>query len=219
MSNPKLSETGADWTGLLNDPDLASHLGELLQTYREAVPENREQALLETMRKIKRAAAKPSEKISPAADIQAKDLPGATTAAAPPFEPDIFTPSWGLDRRRYPRLKCFVAVEVHTSGASGTVWGNLANTSLGGAFIETATPIAPGAGVEIGLWLSTGKIWVKGIVLSGVVTVSTPQLGVRVKFAELQPNERETLREFLKYIEGETKGYRQEHGYLAQLKR
>src|SRR5947209_13026524 len=52
MSNPKPA-TGADWTQLLTDPDLISHLGELLQTYREAAPEKRDQALLAAMRKIK----------------------------------------------------------------------------------------------------------------------------------------------------------------------
>jgi hypothetical protein len=234
MSDPKLSVAGEDWTRLLNDPDLASHLGELLQTYREAAPENREKALLETMRKIKHGAGKGaeessqssekgSEKTAGPAEISPSNLvaPLAPTASSttPPFEPDIFTPSWGQDRRRYPRMKCFVAVEVMVNGATIPVWGNLANTSLGGAFVQTPSPIPPGANVEIGLWLTTGKIWVKGIALNGVVTVSAPQMGIRIKYAELEPAARETLRQFLKYIESQTKGYREEYGYLAQMKR
>ena len=49
---------GSDWTRLLTDPDLVSHLGKLLQTYREVAPEEREAALLRAMREIKDAAVK-----------------------------------------------------------------------------------------------------------------------------------------------------------------
>ena len=52
MSDSKYSGSGADWTQLLTDPSLVSHLGELLQVYREAPPEKRDQALLEAMRGI-----------------------------------------------------------------------------------------------------------------------------------------------------------------------
>src|SRR5579863_10457317 len=53
MNKPELLSTSADWTNLLKDPEIASHLGELLQVYREAAPEQRNQALVEAMRKIK----------------------------------------------------------------------------------------------------------------------------------------------------------------------
>jgi len=49
---------GTDWTKLLSDPDLVSHLGELLKAYREAPPERREEALVSAMRTIKAAAPK-----------------------------------------------------------------------------------------------------------------------------------------------------------------
>src|ERR1700683_4254285 len=54
----KLSPKGSDWTRLLTDPDLVSHLGKLLQTYREVPAEQREAALLRAMREIKDAAIK-----------------------------------------------------------------------------------------------------------------------------------------------------------------
>ena len=58
MSDSKPSTTpGTDWTRLLSDPDLVGHLGQLLQTYREAAPERREEALLAAMREIKLLAA------------------------------------------------------------------------------------------------------------------------------------------------------------------
>lgn len=227
MSDSKYSGTGADWTQLLSDPALVSHLGELLQVYRETPAEKRDQALLEAMRNIKgagkvstaskAAAVAPS---APAANTQVAAPPVATSpAATPPFEPDIFTPTWGQDRRRHARLRCFVAVELRLGNSEVPIWGNLSNTSIGGCFVETATPVPSGVNVGIGLWLANGKIWIKGIILTGIVTRSSPSFGVRIKFSELEATERENLRHFLKFVEGITKGYNSEHGYLAQLKR
>jgi PilZ domain-containing protein len=231
MGDSKYSGTGADWTQLLTDPSLVSHLGELLQVYREAAPEKRDQALLDAMRNIRSsnvpkgsAASKaPSAKTlePPAPAVRPSPAPPVATspAASPPFEPDIFAPTSSQDRRRHTRMKCFVAVELRLGNSTVPVWGNLANTGLGGCFVETATPVPSGVPVEIGLWLANGKIWIKGLILTGIVTKSSPSFGVRIKFSELEPTERENLRHFLKFVESTTKGYNTENGYLAQLKR
>ena len=230
MSDPKYSGAGADWTQLLTDPALVSHLGELLQVYREAAPEKRDQALLEAMRNIKGGAprtpaASPSPVAppapQPAAVAQPEPVPPVATspAATPPFEPDLYTPSWTQDRRRHTRMKCFVAVELRLGNSTVPIWGNLSNTGLGGCFVETATPVPSGVSVEIGLWLANGKIWIKGIILTGIVTKSSPSFGVRIKFSELEPAERESLRHFLKFVESTTRGYNTDNGYLAQMKR
>jgi hypothetical protein len=230
MSDPKNSRTGADWTQLLTDPALVSHLGELLRIYREAPPEKRDQALLEAMRNIKGGAVTvPAASAPPAASRTAQSAEAlaptppqavaTSPAATPPFEPDIFTPTWGQDRRRHARMKCFVAVELRLGNSTAPIWGNLANTGVGGCFVETATPVPSGVSVEIGLWLANGKIWIKGMILTGIVTKSSPSFGVRIKFSELDPTERENLRYFLKFVESTTKGYNSENGYLAQMKR
>jgi PilZ domain-containing protein len=223
MSNPKPpATTSTDWTHLLTDPDLVSHLGQLLQAYREAPPDKRDDALVAAMREIKGRASKDKTAGSSAAAHVPEPGPEpvpTTPMTAPPFEPDIFTPSWGQDRRRFPRLKCFVAVELSVEGTAAPVWGNLSNTSMGGCYVETVTPVHPGKKVEIGLWVANGKIWVKGIILNGTVTQSNPSFGVRVKFADMEPQERESLKQFLKFVETTTKGYRVQHGYLAQMKR
>lgn len=215
------STTSADWTHLVADPDLVSHLGELLQTYREASAESREQALLAAMRKIKSKAKPAPEGTSPT------PLPSAAIAAAaslpvqqgPPFEPNLFTPNFGNDRRKYPRLQCCVAVELEIAGSPIPIWGTLCNTSMGGGFIETATPLSAGSEVKLGLWISSGKIWVKGMVLNGVVTQSTPSFGVRIKFGQLEPAERDALREFLKYVQNATREHNDRNSYLARLKK
>jgi hypothetical protein len=222
MSNSKSNTTvGTDWTRLLADPDLARNFGTLLQTYRDAPPERREQALLAVMREIKqKASGSTGAAANPAGLVDqpsASSLPTAVTTI-PPFEPDIFSPNWGQDRRRHPRLKCFVAVELRVNEATAPIWGNLSNTSLGGCQIETASPVSGGAKVEIGLWVASGKIWVKGLALNGVVTRSAPAAGIRVRFAGMEAAEKEHLRQFLKYVQDTTKAANSEKSYLQLLK-
>ena len=212
--------TGTDWTGLLTDPDLARNLGTLLQTYRDAPPESREQALLAAMREIKRKAAsgaKTSKATTATAGTRPQPLP-ATASATPPFEPDIFSTTWAQDRRRHPRIKCFVAVELHVNDALAPLWGNLSNTSLGGCQVETSAQISSGAKVEIGLWVASGKIWVKGLALNGVVTRGAPAAVTRIRFAEMNPTEKENLRQFLKYVQETTRASKNENSYLQLLK-
>jgi hypothetical protein len=211
--------TGTDWTRILSDPDLVRQVGKLLQTYREAPVEKREEALLNAMREIKAGAA--AEAGNGVAAIQAQpsaQFVPTPLSATPPFEPDLFAPTWGSDRRKHPRIKCFVAVELRVDDAPTPIWGNLSNTSAGGCLVETATPVKSGAKVEIGLWVPNGKIWVKGFALSGVVTRSGPATGVRVRFDSMAAGERDSLRQFLKFIQETTKTPRSENGYIQLLK-
>jgi hypothetical protein len=239
-----------DWTHLLTDPQLVGHIGKLLQAYREAAPDKREEALLAAMRNIRKEsgapAARPVEAAAvksggvqagtapetrqqtstPANDIAPSPLGaephtpdlGAQTAQ-PPFVPDFFTPSLGQDRRTYPRLRCFIAVELKCEGWDVPVWGNLANVSATGCFIETLEPVRKSTKLEVGLWANNGKIWVKGIVINGVVTENNPTFGVRLKYTNMDASDRDTLRFFLKFVEDTTKSYENQNGYVAQLKR
>lgn len=210
--------TATDWTRILSDPDLVRHVGTLLQAYREAPAGKREEALLTAMRQIK-AGSVPLQNSSTKPVPAPQPVPTPTpTSAAPPFAPDLFSPNWGTDRRRNPRIKCFVAVELHVDDTPNSIWGNLSNTSVGGCLVETAHPVKPGAKVEIGLWVANGKIWVKGFALSGVVTRSGPAHGVRVRFDGMQPSERESLRQFVKFVQDTTQASQSESTYLKLLK-
>jgi len=208
--------TGTDWTRILSDPDLVRHVGKLLQAYREAPPEKREDALLAAMREIK-AGASSASKTEGGAAVAPAPVP-VPVSPTPPFEPDLFRPSLGSDRRQHPRIKCFVAVELRVDDSQAPIWGNLANTSVGGCLVEMASPVKPGSKVEIGLWVPNGKIWVKGFVLSGVVTRSGPATGVRVRFDAMVPTERDSLREFLKFVQETTRSFNAENGYFSFLK-
>jgi len=206
--------TGTDWTQILSDPDLVRHVGKLLKAYREAPVEKREEALLGAMREIKAGGSgKPSAEVEPAPH------PVETSASdSPPFEPDLFSPNWGSDRRKHPRIKCFVAVEVRVDETPTPIWGNLSNTSASGCLIETAHPVKPGAKVEIGLWVPNGKIWVKGFALSGVVARTGSGNGLRVRFEGMAPAERDSLRQFLKFVQETTLPSQTENGYFQFLK-
>jgi hypothetical protein len=206
---------GTDWTRLLTDPDLVGHLGQLLQTYREAPADKREEALLTAMREIK---SQPTPTTNTAASAPVEAPTPVTAADTPPFEPNAFNPSWVDDRRHFPRIKCFVAVELKVEGTETPIWGNLSNTSMGGCYVETVTPVKSGADVQIGLWVANGKIWVKGFVLNGIVIKSNPCFGVRVKF-ELEPAVRESMKQFLKFVESSTKAQKSEHSYLQKLEK
>jgi hypothetical protein len=219
MGNSNSKADATDWTRLLSDPDLGKHISQLLNVYREAEPKHRDQALMDAIRAIKQRAAVAAGQNAPSPETPHPQPLPAPPESVPPFQPSIFTPSFGQDRRCYPRLKCYVAVELQLENSPAPIWGNLSNTSLGGCFVETINPIPSGTTVHIGLWLSTGKIWVKGVALNGVVINSTPSFGVRVRFADLGLAERETLRQFLQFIEGTTKDRSGAQAYLAELKR
>lgn len=207
--------TGTDWTRILSDPDLVRQVGRLLKAYREAPPEKREEALLKAMREVKAEAAGAGSQASEQITPEAVPTPSSAT---PPFEPDLFSKSWGSDRRSHPRIKCFVAVEIRVDDSPTPLWGNLSNTSVGGCLVETASPVPSGAKVEVGLWLANGKIWVKGFALNGIVTRSGRATGIRVKFDTLTPPERDSLKQFLKFVQDTTRASQSENSYLQLLK-
>ena len=211
--------TGTDWTRILSDPDLVKQVGKLLQAYRDAPAAKREEALLTAMRQIKADASSANTTPDKPASPQAIPTSSPTPASAtPPFEPDLFSPNWSSDRRKHPRIKCFVAVELRVDDSSTPVWGNLSNTSAGGGLVETASPVTPGAKVDIGLWVPNGKIWVKGFAISGVVTQSGPANGLRLRFDGMAPAERDNLRQFLKFVQETTRASHSEESYMQLLK-
>src|SRR5260370_16424923 len=80
----KDSPKGSDWTRLLTDPDLVSHLGKLLQTYREVSPDKREQPLIKAMREIKESAVIPRAAAATPGGIPPPPPPKPTPPPHPP---------------------------------------------------------------------------------------------------------------------------------------
>jgi len=209
--------TGTDWTRILSDPDLVRQVGKLLQAYRDAPADKRDQALVAAMRQIKAEASSTTKQGSAQPEAIPHPSP-APASSTPPFEPDFFSPNWGSDRRRHPRIKCFVAVELRVDDGPTPIWGNLSNTSAGGCLIEAATPVKSGSKVEIGLWVPNGKIWIKGFALTGIVTRRASATAIRVRFEQMSPAERDSLRQFLKFVQEMTRANQSESSYIQLLK-
>jgi hypothetical protein len=72
---------------------------------------------------------------------------------------------------------------------------------------------------EIGLWLANGKIWIKGLILTGIVTKSSPSFGVRIS----SPSRTRGTRKPAPLPEIRRKHHQglptPRTGYLAQMKR
>lgn len=213
MSSATPSIAGADWTQLLSDPEIVPHFTKLLKVYSEAPAEKREQVLLAALRKIKQEG--PGALDISATLIESVHGSAASPVVAPP--PEVSASVWAEDRRSYPRMKCHIAVELRIDGSVVPIWGNLSNASLGGCLVQTPEIVSSGANLNVGLWVASGQIWVKGIATKGVSTTSNPT--VRVKFSGMESVEKETLRNFLQLIQNETKDYSTKYGYLAQMKR
>jgi hypothetical protein len=109
-------------------------------------------------------------------------------------------------------------VELRVDDSPNSIWGNLSNTSAGGCLVETASPVKPGAKVELGLWVPNGKIWVKGFALNGIVTRTAGSNGIRIRFDGLSSGERDNLREFLKFVQESTRASRSENSYIQLVK-
>jgi len=112
-------------------------------------------------------------------------LPGAAQ--------DEFQASTG-ERRRYPRVRCTVSVELLPEDAS-IIWGKASDLSIGGCYVEMPIPLAPGTKMKVGIWIGNDKLWAVG-----QVTNSTPGFGVGVKFIEMAEADTRRIAEFLKTV-------------------
>ncbi len=96
------------------------------------------------------------------------------------------------DRRRSPRVKCSISVELRAEGEP-TIWGKASDLSFGGCFVEMPIPLKLGSKFEITLWIAGTKLK-----LSAAVASSSPGYGVGIKFVDIPPQSMELLRNFLK---------------------
>ncbi|HXF14045.1 MAG TPA: PilZ domain-containing protein [Terriglobales bacterium] len=98
------------------------------------------------------------------------------------------------ERRRWPRVKCSVSVELHTPGQA-VIWAKASDLSPGGCFIEMAIPLHKGASFEIALWLGEAKLHLQGQVVS-----MQPGFGNGVRFLGVNSEHETHLRRFIETI-------------------
>lgn len=93
-----------------------------------------------------------------------------------------------VDRRRSPRVKCSISVELHRD-RQPVIWGKASDLSVGGCFVEMPIPLPVETSVAMALWLDETKVR-----LHGQVASASPGFGIGVRFTDVSPETQEFLR-------------------------
>jgi len=99
------------------------------------------------------------------------------------------------DRRKHPRLKCTISVELNPEGQAAPIWTKASELGMGGCFVEMPIPLKAGTKLKIGLWIKDEKLR-----LSGKVVSSRPGFGIGVQFLEVSPEDHARLAKYLQSI-------------------
>jgi len=108
----------------------------------------------------------------------------------PADAPDDYQPG-SIEQRKTVRFRCQNPVEVHVHGGA-SFWGNVADLSLGGCYIEMAIPLPPGTKLKVGIWFGQTKAWAEA-----QVAHQTPGMGIGLKFIEISEQDLGQIRRFL----------------------
>jgi hypothetical protein len=105
------------------------------------------------------------------------------------------------EKRRHPRCKVAVQVQLHPEGVLTPIRTATSETSLGGCYVETMFTFAVGARLTITLWLGEEKI-----VTACRVATCFPQVGNGIEFTDLSADDRRKLEQFLAEHESAEQG-------------
>ncbi len=114
------------------------------------------------------------------------------------------------DQRLHTRMKCRLTVELHPQGATGPVFGNMIDLSLGGCYVETAAILSPGSIVKLVFSIDDGTLSAEG-----TVARIHPGSGVAVQFKEMSRDSREKMYRILEFVQSKTTMYNDR--YLQNL--
>jgi hypothetical protein len=105
------------------------------------------------------------------------------------------------ERRKYPRKRVFIPVEMYVDGDSHAIHTNVTNLNIGGCFLKMVFSLVPGTGLRLSLALPDGRVNTTGLVVS-----RSRNLGNGVKFTEISSEHKEKLEHFVASgpVEGST---------------
>ena len=95
------------------------------------------------------------------------------------------------ERRRYPRVKVKIPVELHLS-AGTPQRTSIEEISVCGCYIETMFTFEVSTRVDLVIWLNQEKVTAKGIVVNRY-----PQVGNGIDFVTMAPQDRLKLSDFI----------------------
>ena len=96
------------------------------------------------------------------------------------------------ERRRHPRCKAAIPVELHLAGSPTSSRTNTDEISLGGCYLETMFTLAVGTQLAMTLWLGGAPMKV-----SCVVATCCPQVGNGMEFVDVSEEDRQKLAKFM----------------------
>jgi c-di-GMP-binding flagellar brake protein YcgR len=96
------------------------------------------------------------------------------------------------ERRRHPRCKVGVQVQLHPEGAPVPFRTATQEISLGGCYIETMFTMAIGTKIAMTLWLDDAEMTV-----TGIVATCYPQVGNGIEFADISVEDGKKLEQYL----------------------
>jgi len=84
------------------------------------------------------------------------------------------------DRRRYPRFKCRLPVEIRPESSNFPIQGETMDVSLGGCYVATVFPLPVGTRVDFRCWVNDRPVACKA-----VICTSDPGVGNGIQFIAL----------------------------------
>ena len=109
-----------------------------------------------------------------------------------PTDPDNPSEPQQEERRRNPRTKVMVEVELHSAGTAAPLRARTTDLSLGGCYVEMMFTLEVGTTLKIVLWINDVKMSVRGIVVT-----RHPQVGNGIQFTDMAAEDRVRLERFL----------------------
>ncbi len=104
------------------------------------------------------------------------------------------------ERRRYPRVKTAVQVELRTEDSAAPLRVETSDISPTGCYVEMSMTLAVGSRLSIVLWLGGEKVTAKG-----VVRTQHPQFGNGIEFVGMSTGDRDKLVRHLDSISNKNK--------------
>lgn len=97
--------------------------------------------------------------------------------------------------RRYARIGLHKGPLIAWQGASGRAVSRVATLGMGGLFIASARPAAPGEGIKMVFQLPEGEVRARATVRN-----SHPGKGMGVEFTSMRPEDRARLRRLVRKL-------------------
>ncbi len=114
-----------------------------------------------------------------------------------PINPDSSSEPHCEERRRHPRKKIAVEVEIQLEGSAAPIRTRVADLTIDGCYLEMMFTLEMGTELKITLWINQVKVNT-----GGRVVTRFRNLGNGIEFTEMSLEDRSRLEQFLAAAQG-----------------